>query len=127
MTERVIRVIDLGLDKSFSTTTAFLESTVRALLEDLYEEDNPFEVELIRTRSERAIESALRLPGFVLHLLGHGDAAYEEPGIWSTDGETGLGFKDLAAQLRKDRTALDYMLILADGCETAKSPYVKAL
>ncbi len=123
----VVRVIDLGLDRSFAATTAFLEANVRALLEDLDDHEKPFELELIRTRSERAIEAAVRQPAYVLHLLGHGDAGWEEPGIWSTDGATGLSFTDLAKQLGKDHVGLDYSLILADGCETAKTPYVRAL
>ncbi len=126
-TARTIRVIDLGLDQAFGLSTAFVEANIRALLGGSQEQAAEFEIELIRTRSARAIEHAVRAGGYVLHLLGHGQADAPSPGIWSTDGLTGLDFGDLRKDLVKDSAGLDYTLILADGCETARRPYLKAL
>lgn len=127
MTARTIRIVDLGLDQAFGLSTAFVEANIKALLGGSAEQAASFEIELLRTRSARAIEHAVRTPGYVLHLLGHGAAEGPSPGIWSTDGLTGLDFVDLRKDLVKDNDGLDYMLILADGCQTARKPYVKAL
>lgn len=124
---RTIRIIDLGLDQAFGLSTAFVEANVRAHLGGSPAQAAGFEVELIRTRSVRAIEAAVRSDGYLLHLLGHGQADAPSPGIWSTDNRTGLDFHDLAKDLTKDDAGLDYTLILADGCDTAKKAYVKAL
>lgn len=127
MTTRTIRIVDLGLDQAFGLSTAFVEANIRALLGGDAQQAAGFEIELLRTRSDRAIEHAVRAPGYVLHLLGHGAAEGPSPGIWSTDGLTGLDFGDLRKDLIKDNAGLDYTLILADGCQTARKPYVKAL
>lgn len=127
MTAKTIRIVDLGLDQSFGLSTAFVEANIRALLGGSAEQAQGFEIELLRTRSVRAIEYGVRSPGYILHLLGHGSAGEPSPGIWSTDGLTGLDFGDLRKDLVKDNDGLAYTLILADGCQTARKPYVEAL
>ena len=99
---KTIRIIDLGLDQAFGLSTAFVEADIRALLGGDAQAAAAFEIELVRTRSVRAIEHAVRAPGHVLHLLGHGGPEPPSPGIWSTDGLTGLDFGDLQKDLVKE-------------------------
>lgn len=122
MRNRLIGLLDLGLDSRFDASMAFVQSTLQAINAGWAEP--VLDIDFIRSRDTATIMTALTAPYDVLHVMAHGDG--EVPAFVADDGVTAVTLTELAAAAVEQGRGLQTGVVLADACRTGTGKWQKA-
>jgi len=124
MKNRLITLVDLGLDSSFDASMSFVQGITGNINAGW---DRPYlDVNFVRTRDHETAFSALTTPSTVLHVMAHGDHS-EEPSFLSTDGETQVSLRSLADWFLDHQWGIASGVVIGDGCKTGIDKWQRAI
>ncbi|MGW6282752.1 hypothetical protein [Kribbella sp. NPDC055071] len=124
MKNRLITLVDLGLDSSFDASMSFVQGITGNINAGW---DQPvIDVNFVRTRDHETAFSALTTPSTVLHVMAHGDHS-EEPSFLSTDGQTQVSLRSLADWFLDRQWGISSGVVIADGCKTGIGKWQRAI
>ena len=124
MKNRLITLVDLGLDSSFDASMTFVQGVVGNVNAGWNEP--VIDVNFVRTRDHETAFSALTTPSTVLHVMAHGDHS-EEPSFLSTDGQTQVSLSALADWFLDRQWGISSGVVIADGCKTGIGKWQRAI
>jgi hypothetical protein len=124
MRNRLITLVDLGLDSSFDASMTFVQGIAGNINAGW---DSPVDdVNFVRSRDHETAFSALTTPSTVLHVMAHGDHS-EEPSFLSTDGMTQVSLTALADWFVDRQWGIASGVVIADGCKTGVGKWQRAI
>lgn len=123
MRNRLIGLLDLGLDARFDASMNFVQSTLQAINAG-YEEPTA-DIDFVWSRDPETVLNALTAPYHVLHVMAQGDRS--DPVLSSDQGEIEVGLGELAAGAAERGRGLQTGVILADACGTGTGTWQKAI
>ncbi len=129
MRPAVVRLVDFGMSSAFEGYADFIRKLIWNLNYGISgESEHPAaDVESLRVRDSITIAAALSRPALVLHISAHGYAKPEDVGFYGHD-DSELRLDQLASELAwLEQGGIVAAGIVADGCDTAKRTFVKAI
>jgi hypothetical protein len=124
MKNRLITLVDLGLDSSFDASMTFVQGITSNINAGW---NSPvIDVNFVRSRDHETAFSALTTPSTVLHVMAHGDHS-EEPSFLSTDGQTQVSLTALADWFLDRSWGISSGVVIADGCKTGIGKWQRAI
>jgi hypothetical protein len=112
---RRISLLDIGLDQGFDTSMGFVQSVIQNINAGY---DEPIaDVDFVRSRDPRVVQSAFTASCDVLHVMAHGDSE-TDPTFVSSDGKLEVSLADLGERCADTGLGLGASAVIADGCRT---------
>lgn len=121
MRNRLIGLLDLGLDSRFDASMSFEQSTLQAI--NAGWEEPVLDIDFIRSRDTATVITALTAPYHVLHVMAHGDS--EDPAFLGEDGSE-VSLAELGTAAAEQGRGLQSGVVLADACRTGTGTWQKA-
>src|SRR3954451_1166259 len=121
---RRISLLDIGLDQGFDTSMGFVQSAIQNI--NAQYEEPVADIDFVRSRDPRVVQSAFTASCDVLHVMAHGDADIQ-PTFLSSDGQLEVSLADLGEWCADTGLGLGASAVIADGCRTGTGTWQRAV